>query len=972
MIVLLIAFLALVGVAAEPGAQTVVFDEPGFPSIGIAGPVITAETIGGRVCKSSDAFIRELETTSVVIWRHGSAFPAEAWPAFVRFLERGGSWVHLGGAPLVHPVVGEAGARIVQPRTLALLEALGINQCRTVKVAGDAQSVSILEPRLTDARDYDDEDGSAGPRDGVIRTLMPLVSTKADRKEAIAAAAVTIDRLRGRFAGGNWTLFLLGRSPTNEETVRLLRATAFDALDGVRIDPTFACFHAGEQPSLLVRRSRPAIGDTSLRLTLHVGERVYRVVLAPPLGQTRVPLTGTFAPGYHAVVVEAGGKKLDTPSTGFWVFDEALFRSGHPITTDGETLRRDGKPMPLVGTTVMSRTVHRKFLFEPNAAVWDATFRDLAARGIDFVRTGLWTGFRKASLDAGHVDESFLRALEAYYLTARRHGVAVLFTFFAFVPPAFGADNPYLDPRAVEGQRALVAAIVGRFGGAREILWDLINEPSFANPEKLWVCRPVGDRHGRAAFRAWLAERFADAPGGWEAHVRARWRLTPDAAIDVPTDADFAEPHLFGDAKPYRARDWLRFAQHAFTGWADRLRRVIDLHSGSGQLVTVGQDEGGLIERPHPQLHAGAVDFTSIHTWWLNDALLWDAVCAKAPGKPLLVSETGVMGRERLDGSAHRSEADAAALLSRKIGYAFAGGACGVVQWCLDVNPYMPSDNEVAIGARRADGSVKPELAELTAFASFIQRNRERLDGRVEPDTVVLIPHADGFPPRGVSIAASQRVVDLVGRQFAEPLRAVSSERTATDLGAAAVILLPTCRGLHDDTWRDLRAAVERGATLVCGGYFEADDAGLPAHRIGTKDAPLRSRPLAREETAPEGIVRFPRSATESVRAADRDKPATITLGKGRIVHHPLPLDLAEPGPIVRFWFATAVGTDPSDAFHPFVVRYRNATLVIAVNEASVPRRCSHAETTLTVPGGHARMLLFDAHGRLVDRSHPE
>lgn len=972
MIVPLVVLLALLIVAADTGAQTVVFDEPGFPSAGIAGAVIDAETIGGTICKSSDAFIRELETTSVVIWRHGSTFPAEAWPAFVRFLERGGSWVHLGGEPLTRPVVGESGARVVQPRTLALLERLGINQCRTIPGAGGEPFASILEPRLTDARDFDDEDGSAGPRDAVIRTAIPFVTTRAGREQTIAAAAITIDRLRGRFAGGNWTLFLLARSPTAAEAVQLLRATAFDALDGVRIDPTFACFHADEPPSILVRRTRPAIGPRPFRLTLHVGGEAHRVVLDPPLGQTRVALNGTFGPGYHPVVVEVDGRKVDAPATGFWVFDDALFKSGAPITTDRHTLRRGGEPMPLVGTTVMSRTVHRKFLFEPNPAVWDATFRDLAARGIDFVRTGLWTGFERASLDAGHVDEAFLRALEAYYLTARRHGVVVLFTFFAFVPPAFGADNPYLDPRAVEGQRALVAAIVGRFQGAREILWDLINEPSFANPKKLWVCRPVGDRHGREAFRAWLATRFADAPGGWEAHVRARWRIAPDVAIDLPTDDDFAEPHLFGDAKPYRARDWLRFAQHAFTAWADDLRRVIDLQSGRTQPVTVGQDEGGLVERPHPQLHADAVDFTSIHTWWLNDALLWDAVCAKVTDKPLLVSETGVMGRERLDGEAHRSDADTAALLSRKIGYAFAGGACGVVQWCLDVNPYMPSDNEVAIGARRADGSVKPELDELGAFASFIRRNRKHLDGRVQPDTVVLIPHADGFPPRGVSIAASQRIVDLVGRQFAEPVRAVSSERTATDLGDATVILLPTCRGLSASTWRDLRAAVERGATLVCGGFFEADDAGLPAHRIGTPDAPLAARALAREETTADGIVRFPRAVTESVRAADRELPATIAVGKGRIVHHPLPIDLAEPSPIARFWFATAVGTDPSDAFHPFVVRYRDAILVIAVNEASTPRRFTHADTPLEVPAGHARMFLFTKDGRLADRSHAE
>jgi hypothetical protein len=68
-----------------------------------------------------------------------------------------------------------------------------------------------------------------------------------------------------------------------------------------------------------------------------------------------------------------------------------------------------------------------------------------------------------------------------------------------------------------------------------------------------------------------------------------------------------------------------------------------------------------------------------MHTWWNNDALLWDGVLAKATGKPLLVSETGIMQREFLSGEAVRDSADFARLLSRKFGYAFAGGAFGVI-----------------------------------------------------------------------------------------------------------------------------------------------------------------------------------------------------------------------------------------------------------------------------------------------------
>ena len=88
----------------------------------------------------------------------------------------------------------------------------------------------------------------------------------------------------------------------------------------------------------------------------------------------------------------------------------------------------------------MSRTVHRRFLDEPDAAVWDDTFAELASLGVGLVRTGIWSGWGRIVDGSGTVDETWLRALEGYYLTARRHGIPVLFTFFAFMPP--GGANP--------------------------------------------------------------------------------------------------------------------------------------------------------------------------------------------------------------------------------------------------------------------------------------------------------------------------------------------------------------------------------------------------------------------------------------------------------------------------------------------------------------------------------------------------
>src|SRR5262249_15139859 len=158
------------------------------------------------------------------------------------------------------------------------------------------------------------------------------------------------------------------------------------------------------------------------------------------------------------------------------------------------------------GTTYMASDVHRKFLFEPNPVVWDRDFAGMQKLGANFVRTGLWTAWTRAMLDSGAIDEGVLRALEAYVQVAASHGIVVCFNFFASQPPMFGGTNPYLDPRALEGQKALLLAVASRFKGCNWVHYDLINEPSYSPADQLWTNRPIGDEWEKRAWTDWVIE----------------------------------------------------------------------------------------------------------------------------------------------------------------------------------------------------------------------------------------------------------------------------------------------------------------------------------------------------------------------------------------------------------------------------------------------------------------------------------
>jgi len=986
------------GLLAQATAVFVVFAEPGFPAADV--PVPLPEIPAAVVAADARALDSLLHLPrAVLVWRHGSAFPLEAWPAIDRFVRAGGHLLHLGGAPFTRPVSGAVGNRVVEPSTVTYLKALRLNQAHRVPLDGTrmrftgpmeglpsrappTRSVAwALEPKLAGPPRFAGEEGSPGRRDGTVRALAFASPNGEAERFPVAALIVVVAWTDGPFAGGRWVLRLTDAPPVADE-VSLLLAEAASEGAALRVAPTLGAFHDGEPVAVRVTWSG-RFPDSGIQVV--VRDTAGQAVAAETLerqsdreGMAVVQFATPMSPGLYRVEARALG--VEPATTGFWVFDPVLFTSGDVLSFDAYTMRRNGRPEPVIGTTVMSQTVHRDFLHEPDAAVWDDTFAELATLDINLVRTGVWAGW-DSILHDGTVDEAWLRALEAYYLSARRHGIPVLFTFFAFMPPAYGGNSPYFDPRSLDGQRAYVGGVARRFANAKEMLWDLINEPSIASPAHVWSTRPNGDSAEAAAFTGWLRTAYPgtlSADTAWKVAVRRRWRLRSDEPIGVPTEADFADVNIFADRHPYRARDYIRFSQDAFQGWAADMRATIRA-AGSSAAITVGQDEGGLTDRPNPLLHADPLEFTSIHTWWLNDALLWDGVMARAPGKPLLVSETGIMRRERLSGEAHRSRVTAARLLERKLAYSFAAGAFGVVEWVYDVNPYMDSDNEVAIGLRRADGSYQPEHEVLRRWAGFVARSRHRFEGPAASPVTVMVPSADLYSPRGLAAASTRRAVAALATLGSVPR--VVSEYRPNHLEDASLIVLPATRGIADSAWQAVTRAVERGATLLLSGYTEHDDAGLPAHRVGGAERPLG---LVERVGAPwldSATFTYPLDVVQSAPAAAGD-PFERSLGQGRIIHYPIPLEWAAAGPVTAAYAHAleragiarpAVRADPAaPGFFVTSLAFREATLAMVVNERGTAgsvrvRTAADAVVTVTLPAGAAVMFWVDEAGRVAD-----
>ena len=633
---------------------------------------MAAETLDSPAALGARLKLRDFD---VLVLPYGSSFPVDAWPAIRDFVRAGGGLVVLGGAPLHQPVRLEKGRYVEGFRQPTFARELLIGPAQELELAsfqGPLKTVAVegsgwsgplpeakrtwaLTLRLTDQEDMPGQGGSAGPREGVARPLVHVLDAEGLPR---ACPLLEVDRLRGPGAGGRW-VFAPSDARLSTDTIRAAVLRALEGASEVDARPVRATVEPGEEAVLRVLVNRPlaraAGGPALVKAVVTVRNEAGQTVFSGEAGldgtpesrlgyariaASRNPAFPVLPPGLYRATVEIPDASFAprTVVTGFWVRDNQLLAAGPKLSVTRDWIRRDGHVMPVIGTTYMASDVHRKFLFEPNPALWDRDFALMEKQGINMVRTGLWTAWSRVMLDPGAVDENVLAALDAYVLSAARHGIAVCFNLFAFIPPSFGGQNPYLDPRSIEGQRAFITALASRFRGVGWVHWDLINEPSYARPQDTWKNRPIGDPYERAAWTAWVKAKHGDDA----AVVRDLWRDAGSDLFDMPRADEMEYGFLREGRRPRKARDFGEFSQEAAASWMRTLRGIIKAAAGD-VLVTLGQDEGGTGTRPAPSIFYDALDYTSVHTWWNNDDLLWDGVMTKAPEVPNMHQETGLM-----------------------------------------------------------------------------------------------------------------------------------------------------------------------------------------------------------------------------------------------------------------------------------------------------------------------------------------
>jgi hypothetical protein len=997
-------------------ADDIVFYEPGFPSADTSvgsreqlkellpfSDFITAEELGPALDHAS--------ALTLLVLPYGSAFPEKDWPAIYSFLQRGGNLLVLGGKPFTRAAYRDGSTWKLREYSVRFARQLLIDQYQDTPGSDGLEFAT--NPEVTfhpapfswkrafspvirlSAVDLYNRGGAAGSIDA---RLQPLAwGVKNGRR--LAAPIIEIDHEQNGFDGGRWIFLSADVNPDiygEPKATNLIRELGKRALYGVSftVQPTLPLYLPGEPIELEVRwrSSRGVLPTFKIRIsvtselqpserstkTVSVGDMQFDSRFTGFAAQREWSIDPPPTKGFHVIEAEIldGDKSVAIYHTGFWIRDEQYLRSGPKFTANSNYLEIDGHPLAVAGTTYMSSDVQRLYFEHPNVYVWDRDLAQIHSAGLNMLRAGWWTGWDKFCDENGQPYERTLRTVEAYLMTARKYNLPVQFNFFAFLPEVLGGVNPYLDPQAVRKQQTLVATVVARFHDVPFLAWDLINEPSFS--KHLWTLLPNDDAVELARWNEWLTKRYPD-----RAALAAAWNVLPasvQGTIALPQAVEFTSRGMYIGHNSLKVYDYSLFSQESFAQWVAGMREKIRA-TGSQQLITVGQDEGGFVNRLSPAFFGASVDFTTNHSWWQNDFIVWDSLVAKQPGKAMLIQETGLQRELNLDEVARRDLQNEAALFERKFAASFIQGS-GAIEWLWNTNSYMTEGNETPIGAVRTDGTEKPEATVMRDFGAFAAALGPHLHNPVQPSVAIVTSQAAQFSAiADLQIAAQRNAVRALayGARLAPY---VIAENQIEKLGSPKLVILPSPQALTEKAWQALLKYVDAGGNLLITGPLDRDEHWQIVSREATIIPDASIEPLTFHQAAlklkdrivPLNFDQDKQSWLDALRFKDGATLKESPRGTGRIFWAAYPVELADslsPATELYNYVAGRTGLTPAfDLLSPLpsgVVVYTTALedslLYILISDSADDAQIDLRDKST---GGHLKFSLSGEHAALA------
>ena len=718
---------------------------------------------------------------------------------------------------------------------------------------------------------------------------------------------------------------------------------------------------------------------------------------------------------YQALVsVYADGEFLTEKHIGFYIISKKaiLEEAGRfkPVVVDPERSAdfclRDDKIFAIHGTTYFVTDNYRRCYDKFNAYQCDADLRLLKGMGFNVIRSGFWTPYRYVFTEEGELHEKTLRILEAFFLTAARNGLAVQFVLGTFIFNPWDRDKcPIHNPEMREKVIRVFASFAERFRGWKNVQVDAINEPSYS-VKGLWSTgRPSGDPYERENWIAWLRRKYDNDV----VSLRRAWGIPGSAAaafeeLDLP-DKDAFFRSFYGKPSTIYVNygalsDFYAFARESYSRWLSCLRREIK-DRDPNMLFMVGRDESLRVPAQQDEAYGGNIDMVNWHQWNGDGFVFSEYALNRVRGLPCCGQELGVYHFNDLRGGMRLTEEEYCAVLERKLLYTFGNW----IQWQSFSDPTMLGFNEITLGLFRADRSETPYADMTRRLAWLEQKISPWLSGRNEDTTQILTIHPSTvyysmdqpLAVQGIqtSIQCMNYYVKLQSDMVLEHL---FRKDNLSQMGAPKLIVFPVALAVSGAAWQLLTEYMEGGTAVLLSGYADIDEYWRPAERFKAMGIAAKLRNICGSERIRIGgetyVVSFRRCVGNGDAGRLLSKAVfpgesgnmvrTFPVGKGKLIHCPIPLELGDSEEAVaalyRYAAREAGVTNPICRIHEtknkqnlllYPASYRECTVYTLVNEGDADSirftdLASGVEVEMRTKALRGSKICLDKKGRLI------
>jgi endo-1,4-beta-mannosidase len=383
----------------------------------------------------------------------------------------------------------------------------------------------------------------------------------------------------------------------------------------------------------------------------------------------------------------------------------------------------------------------------------------------------------------------------------REHGLGMTRSFFYwpdFMPEPHLIDEKmtarfadFLDRHTEAGMTTIPTFIVGHMSGEN---WD----PAWRDGRDLYADVWM------VARQAWFAGEMVRRFGGHPAVCG--WLVSNEMPI------------YGGEAPAETVAAWAQLIVDAVRAAGGH--QPVSLGDGAWGIEVRGEDNGFALADS-----ARLCDFLGPHVYPVgNDqarqhyAAAWACELAGTFGRPVVLEEFGVS-------SDFASDENAAHYYRQALHNSLLAGATGWIAWCNSdydalyaQDPYRQHPFELHFGLTTADGTPKPQLAEVAEFGRLLQAVDIGRCERADTDAALIVPsYLDTWYPftgkRDRAHVRDSLSQAYVAARLADLPVALTRESSGIEPGAR-LYLLPSAKQLLGPSWHELEALATGGATV--------------------------------------------------------------------------------------------------------------------------------------------------------------